>query len=72
VNARDAMRNGGTLTLRSEKISSAQLEKQFADAKEDEYIHLQITYTGEGMEKNTRTRFLNHFLLQKSEEKVPD
>ncbi len=66
VNARDAMPQGGTLTV---KTSVATLGHDFvekhAEAKEGEYVVLSLTDTGVGMNKETMERIFDPFFTTK-------
>lgn len=62
-NATDAMPDGGTLTLRTRRVSSA-------SHTEDEavpYVHVEVSDTGVGMDDETRRRCLEPFYTTKGE-----
>jgi CheY-like chemotaxis protein len=66
VNARDAMPNGGTLTIRVEEcwISPDYLE-QHPEARIGHFVRLQITDTGCGMSDKIRARIFEPFFTTK-------
>jgi len=65
VNARDAMPNGGKLTISTELAPAARLLEQYPDAIEAQYIHIAVEDTGVGMDENTRTRIFEPFFTTK-------
>ncbi|MEW5797506.1 MAG: response regulator [Bacteroidota bacterium] len=65
VNARDAMPNGGTLTITTEKIHGSILRNTFLKAMETDYIVVKVTDTGTGMSEETRKRIFEPFYTTK-------
>ena len=65
VNARDAMGETGTLTIRSELASGKHLPPTFAEARQKEYVLITITDTGVGMDEATRNRIFEPFFTTK-------
>ncbi len=65
VNARDAMPNGGKLTISTGIIPSARLLEQYPEAIEAQYIHIAVEDTGVGMDENTRGRIFEPFFTTK-------
>ncbi|MFC1655485.1 ATP-binding protein [Patescibacteria group bacterium] len=70
-NARDAMPNGGTITI---KTSNVEFEKKFYMPKtngleEGSYVMLEISDTGEGMDDKTMNRIFEPFFTTKAPDK---
>jgi two-component system cell cycle sensor histidine kinase/response regulator CckA len=69
VNARDAMPNGGRLTIRTEMLPLDEVQRHFPAATEQAYALLSVTDTGSGMDEQTRSRIFEPFFTTKSREK---
>jgi CheY-like chemotaxis protein len=65
INARDAMPNGGTITIKAEKQDLEQVRARFTAAGQDFYVCISITDTGEGMDETTRLRAFDPFFTTK-------
>jgi PAS domain S-box-containing protein len=65
VNARDAMPNGGTLTITTQRQPGEMIRARFPKATEREYIKLSVADTGVGMDEATRTRIFEPFFTTK-------
>ena len=66
VNARDAMPNGGMLTISAENFSiDADNIKLYPDAKVSEYVLIKVSDTGEGMDAKTIDRIFEPFFTTK-------
>jgi PAS domain S-box-containing protein len=65
LNSRDAMPNGGTLTIKTHTSSGSALREQFADATENEYVTISVSDTGIGMDAATRQRIFEPFFTTK-------
>jgi two-component system cell cycle sensor histidine kinase/response regulator CckA len=63
VNARDAMPNGGKLTLRTQIVGGAEIKDDAAQAPE--YVCVEVIDTGMGMEDKVRTRIFEPFFTTK-------
>ena len=72
VNARDAMleKGGGTITLKSDKVSDEDLAKQgIAKRKAGTYVRFDVSDTGTGMDKATRDKIFEPFFTTKTQGK---
>jgi signal transduction histidine kinase/ActR/RegA family two-component response regulator len=65
VNARDAMPNGGTITIKVEKQSKERVQERFPAANQDSYVCISVIDTGEGMDDATRLRVFDPFFTTK-------
>ncbi|MFO1475092.1 MAG: response regulator [Verrucomicrobiota bacterium] len=68
VNARDAMPNGGTLTLQAENV---ELDEHFASMRKDTapgpYVRIRVTDTGTGIPDSAREHIFESFFTTKGE-----
>ena len=67
VNARDAMPNGGTITLSTEMVQGLSLQGRFPEARQSEYVHITVADTGSGMDEPTRIRIFEPFFTTKAQ-----
>ena len=65
VNARDAMPQGGILSLNTAPIPGTVLRKRFPDAVEAEYVCIRIGDTGIGMDEHTMDHIFEPFFTTK-------
>jgi two-component system, cell cycle sensor histidine kinase and response regulator CckA len=65
VNARDAMPNGGAITLTIEKKTKEQVRERFSSADQELYICVAVQDTGEGMSEETRVKIFDPFFTTK-------
>ena len=65
VNARDAMPNGGLLTINTRIVSSISLRNQYPDAAASSYVCIEVIDTGEGMTPETQKRIFEPFFTTK-------
>jgi two-component system, chemotaxis family, CheB/CheR fusion protein len=64
VNARDAMPDGGRLALKTDVIDGKELE-EYGDLKAAEYVSIEVTDTGTGMDENVQSRIFEPFFTTK-------
>ncbi len=69
VNARDAMPNGGTLTIRAGQVHAAALRTKLPNTLAGTYVHIAIADTGTGMDHATRQRIFEPFFTTKDKGK---
>ncbi|MDD5260436.1 MAG: response regulator [Methylacidiphilales bacterium] len=69
VNARDAMPNGGKLSITTGKISGKSLAARYPQAKREEYIFIEVEDNGSGMDKDTQKRIFDPFFTTKGIDK---
>ena len=65
VNARDAMPQGGVLTLGTDVVSAETLRNKFPEAPDGTYVELCVSDTGAGMDVDTRRRIFEPFFTTK-------
>jgi two-component system cell cycle sensor histidine kinase/response regulator CckA len=66
VNARDAMENGGTLTISAKNVDAGHVSHRFvADKKFDDYVLIEVADTGSGIPKEIRERVFEPFFTTK-------
>ena len=59
VNARDAMPQGGTITIGACKAGQEIMNERFPKSEQEEYICLSVEDTGIGMDEETRSRIFD-------------
>ena len=69
VNARDAMRRGGTLSVATSEVAGDTVTDRFADAAAANYVVLQVSDNGEGMDLETKSRIFEPFFTTKEKGK---
>ncbi|MBS4028561.1 MAG: response regulator, partial [Ignavibacteriales bacterium] len=69
VNARDAMPNGGTITLSALTVGNEKLQSRFPEAKSTQYICLAVSDTGQGIDEETKNRIFEPFFTTKEKGK---
>lgn len=65
VNARDAMEQGGTLTIRSGLVGGDELKDRYSEAGGGPYICVAVTDTGSGMDEVVKARIFEPFFTTK-------
>ncbi|MFO7716302.1 histidine kinase N-terminal 7TM domain-containing protein [Desulfosarcina sp.] len=65
VNASDAMPSGGVLTVKTDLHAPSAAKKQTMELSPGDYVHLQITDTGIGMDEKTQKRIFEPFFTTK-------
>jgi len=65
INARDAMPDGGTLTMRVRRVGSAALPQDLGAMAETEYAEIEVADTGYGIESEARARMFEPFFTTK-------
>jgi CheY-like chemotaxis protein len=69
VNARDAMPDGGELTIEANLKSAASLKELIPDARANNYIVISVIDTGTGIAEETRRRMFEPFFTTKGKGK---
>lgn len=65
VNARDAMQNGGRLTITTRRHEGTTIRARFLKATAPEYVAVSVVDTGTGMDEATRSRIFEPFYTTK-------
>ncbi|MBM2841271.1 MAG: hybrid sensor histidine kinase/response regulator [Bacteroidetes bacterium] len=65
VNARDAMPNGGALSITTSIVAGKDLRSAFPDAEYEQYIHVAVADTGTGMDEVTQAHIFEAFFTTK-------
>ncbi|HET6272935.1 MAG TPA: PAS domain S-box protein, partial [Bacteroidota bacterium] len=69
VNARDAMPDGGTITIRTSQIPGEQIRRRFMQASKAVYACITVSDSGTGMDEATRQRVFEPFFTTKDKGK---
>jgi PAS domain S-box-containing protein len=69
VNARDAMKDGGTLTLETAMTPGAELMESFTGAGAQDYACIRVRDTGSGMSKQVKSHIFEPFFTTKERSK---
>src|SRR5205823_1283509 len=69
VNARDAMKEGGTLTLETKMTRGLEVSKSFSEADARKYVCIRVRDTGSGMSKEIRSHIFEPFFTTKVRDK---
>lgn len=65
VNARDAMPDGGRLTVKT-LVSDGEGLREGSEVTSDRYVCIEVTDTGKGMDENVRSRIFEPFFTTKA------
>lgn len=65
VNARDAMSGNGTLTVSTKLVEGKTVRRRFAKASYENYVEVEVTDNGIGMDEATRLRIFEPFFTTK-------
>jgi two-component system, cell cycle sensor histidine kinase and response regulator CckA len=61
LNSRDAMPDGGTITISTQTVSSASLKGKFPNLQEGPYVRIAVADSGEGMDEETLRHIFEPF-----------
>jgi PAS domain S-box-containing protein len=65
VNARDAMPEGGRISLKTKTIAGEQLRRRLPEADAERYVSVDVSDTGSGMDEATQHRIFEPFFTTK-------
>jgi two-component system, cell cycle sensor histidine kinase and response regulator CckA len=65
INARDAMPQGGNITIKAKVQNRVYVRERFPTADQPQYLCIDVADTGEGMDEITRTRIFDPFFTTK-------
>jgi signal transduction histidine kinase/CheY-like chemotaxis protein len=65
VNARDAMPDGGTVTISIHDVKSTEIERPDPDLSAGPYVRISVADTGTGMDEETKSRIFDPFYTTK-------
>jgi len=66
VNARDAMADGGTMTVAVQNVKPTDVDKPDATSAKGPFVRITVTDTGAGMDERTKTRIFDPFFTTKA------
>ena len=66
INARDAMPNGGIITISAKNVSGSVVKQKFPEADEHEYVAIAVKDTGSGMDEAVQQRIFEPFFSTKA------
>ncbi len=69
VNARDAMPEGGSISIHTETFRGSELRKRFPEVTEEHYACISVSDSGHGMDETTRSRIFEPFFTTKEKGK---
>lgn len=67
INARDAMPDGGRLSILTSKVAGKSLRDRYPEAQDDLYVRIDVADTGTGMDEQTQRRIFEPFFTTKRE-----
>lgn len=65
LNAKDAMPDGGKISIRENSISGKELRKKFITATADQYVSIFVSDTGKGISSETKNKIFEPFFTTK-------
>ncbi|MGE5315899.1 MAG: response regulator [Acidobacteriota bacterium] len=69
INADDAMKNGGTLTIRTFDCDEGWMRRKFGCAGDNVFVGISVTDTGMGMDEQTKSKIFDPFFSTKEKGK---